>query len=88
MEEIKNVKNTEVNEGVEVEMTKSNEFITKVGNGIKKHGKKLLAGAIVGAVGLVGFMLGRKTGKDDEDFDYIELESDDVTDVDDSEDVD
>lgn len=85
MEAIKNVEVKEINGGEE-EMKGSNEFITKVGNGIKKHGKKLLVGAVVGAVGLVAFALGRKTGKDD-DFDYIELESDDVTDVSDSEDV-
>lgn len=53
-EEIKNVtEETMVEEAVEMVETKTN-FLTKVGSGVKKHGKKIaVAGAAVIGVGLL-----------------------------------
>lgn len=57
-------------EEVEEEM-KSKGFFTKAVAGLKKHGKKIAAGAVVAAVGFIGYALGSRS-KDDE------LESNDV----------
>ena len=51
--EIEKVETTEV-----VEETKQG-FLSKVGNGIKKHGKKILAIAGVAAAAAIGYALGK-----------------------------
>lgn len=47
---------------------------TKVGNFVKKHGKKIAAGAVVAGGAIIGYALGLKNGKtsanDDGDDDY------------------
>lgn len=54
-EEIKNVtEETMVGEAVEVVVEPKTNFLTKVGSGVKKHGKKIaVAGAAVIGVGLL-----------------------------------
>lgn len=64
-EEAKAVETVEV----DVEETKESKFKTamsKVGAGVKKHWKKIAAGAVVAAVGLICYNKGKES---DEDFD-------------------
>lgn len=64
-EEAKAVETVEV----DVEETKESKFKTamsKVGAGVKKHWKKIAAGAVVAAVGLICYNKGKGS---DEDFD-------------------
>ena len=49
----------EVEEFIEEE--KSEGLLTKAAKGLKKHGKKIAAVAVVGAVGLIGYALGSKS---------------------------
>lgn len=83
------IRNTEaMNEEVEVveevtEMKEESKFgkvVSTIGNGVKKHGKKVAIGAaVVGA-----FVLGKIVGGHDseyEEFDYDGTDSDDDTDV-------
>lgn len=77
------IKETEVKEEVVevVDDTCEEEktgIFSKVKNGIKKHGKKVAAVAILGTVGLIGYKLGSKSGDDTID-DY---DDDVVADVD------
>lgn len=48
-------------EVVDVEEETKEGFVTKAKAGIKKHGKKIAAVAVVGAVGLIGYALGSKS---------------------------
>ena len=66
---------TFVEEEEVIEETKSEGFLTKVKTGLKKHGKKLVAGAAVAAVGLIGYALGAKSkeGEDTIDADNYEV---------------
>ena len=87
-EEIKKVVETEeVVSDAEVEKvceSKAKGFISKVGAGFKKHGKKIAAGAVVLGIGAVGFALGKKrSGCDDCDFEPAGFD-DPADDVDDS----
>ena len=43
---------------------KKTGIFSKVKNGIKKHGKKVAAVAILGTVGLIGYKLGSRSGDD------------------------
>ena len=70
---------TFVEEEEVIEETKSEGFLTKVKTGLKKHGKKLVAGAAVAAVGLIGYALGAKSKEDEDaietdDYEVLELE--------------
>lgn len=59
MEEMKNVKIAENEE--EVKESKFKEFASKVGAGIKKHGKKVAAVAAIGTIGVIGYVLLKKS---------------------------
>ena len=82
VEEIEEVAEEEV---VETETKKS--FGSKIVDFGKKHGKKIVTGVAVAAVGMLGYALGRKSSGEDEDFtegdedpDYVELEEVDPAD--------
>lgn len=60
-------------------MEKKDGFFTKVGRFTKKHGKKLLVGALIAGAGVIGYNKGKKSLSNfEEDFDF---DSDDVNDV-------
>ena len=63
VEEIEEVAEEEV---VETETKKS--FGSKIVDFGKKHGKKIVTGVAVAAVGVLGYALGKKTHGEDEDF--------------------
>ena len=72
------VENEEITVNVVEKNSKLKEFGSKVKNGVQKHGKKVLKGAVViGATGL-GFALGSKFGKKDSDDYDCDYESSDV----------
>ena len=76
MSKNENVIEVEVNEAEEqvVETVKESK-LSKLGNGFKKHGKKIAAGAAVIAGGLICYALGKKThGGDDCDGYVSEVE--------------
>ena len=82
VEEIEEVTEEEV---VETETKKG--FGSKIVGFGKKHGKKIVTGVAVAAVGMLGYALGKKTHgedddftEDDEDLDYVELEEVDPAD--------
>ena len=53
------------------------KFASKVRNGLKKHGKKLAIGAGVAALGVVGYVLGRKSVLKYADCDVDDIDLDD-----------
>lgn len=67
--------NAQVEETVEVmeeEEVKESKFKNALNKGLdftKKHGKKIVTGVAVGAVGLVGYALGKKNSDDDDYYD-------------------
>ena len=63
VEEIEEVTEEEV---VETETKKS--FGSKIVGFGKKHGKKIVTGVAVAAVGMLGYALGRKSSGEDDDF--------------------
>ena len=82
VEEIEEVAEEEV---VETETKKS--FGSKIVDFGKKHGKKIVTGVAVAAVGVLGYVLGKKTHgedddftEDDEDLDCVEFDEVDPTD--------
>ena len=82
VEEIEEVTEEEV---VETETKKS--FGSKIVDFGKKHGKKIVTGVAVAAVGMLGYALGKKTHgedddftEDDEDLDCVEFDEVDPTD--------
>ena len=56
----------------ELEETESNGFLSKVKTGLKKHGKKIVAGAAVATVGLIGYALGSRS-KDVEESELVDI---------------
>ena len=82
VEEIEEVTEEEV---VETETKKS--FGSKIVDFGKKHGKKIVTGVAVAAVGMLGYALGKKTHgedddftEDDEDLDCVEFDEADPAD--------
>lgn len=84
-EEIKNI-NEETTEVAEVKESKVKGFVSKVGNGVKKHGKKIVAGVTIVGLGLAAYALGKKSvdvdcdndccGEDDTiDVEYSEIDA-------------
>lgn len=69
----------EVEEETEVKESKFKNFASKVGAGLKKHGKTILMIGVAGAVGAAGYVLGSKRFAND-DSEIIEGESVDVFD--------
>ena len=65
-EEMKNVEIEEV-ETEEVKESKIKGLTTKVGNGLKKHGKKVAVIAAGAAIGFIGYALGKKNKSGDSD---------------------
>lgn len=63
VEEIEEVAEEEV---VETETKKS--FGSRIVDFGKKHGKKIVTGVAVAAVGVLGYALGKKSSGEDEDF--------------------
>ena len=63
VEEIEEVTEEEV---VETETKKG--FGSKIVSFGKKHGKKIVTGVAVAAVGMLGYVLGKKTHGEDDDF--------------------
>lgn len=60
-------------------MEKKDGFFTKVGRFTKKHGKKLLVGALIAGAGVIGYNKGKKSLSNfEEDFDY---DSDETVDI-------
>ena len=86
--EINNIEEIEVMNEVEVAETEPKQKRgSKIVGWGKKHGKKIVAGVAVAAVGLLGYALGQKTvgaGGDvyDEDIDFENIEDDFVAEVD------
>lgn len=74
MEELEETRN-------DVEETEEG-LLVKAKNGFKKHGKKIAAGAVIGASVLIGYMLGHKSGNDD-DFEDEEDSESNIIDVED-----
>lgn len=77
-EEMKNVEIEEV-ETEEVKESKIKSLTAKVGNGLKKHGKKVAVIAAGAAIGFIGYALGSKHKSDDSDTvegDYYEVDTD------------
>lgn len=59
----------------QVEEETKEGFLTKAARGLKKHGKKIAAAAVIGTVGLIGYALGSRSNNDDLDVvDTYELE--------------
>lgn len=78
MENINNV--VEINEEeitmeAEVQETKTEGFMSKVVGGVKKHGKTILKGVVIGAVGLLAYGIGKKSGKIEVYEDYVDGET-------------
>ena len=65
IEEIKKENIEETVDAVEVKEVEVEKFVDKVKNGLKKHGKKIAAIAIVGAVGVIGYAIGHKAKPDE-----------------------
>lgn len=77
-EEMKNVEIEEV-ETEEVKESKIKGLTTKVGNGLKKHGKKVAVIAAGAAIGFIGYALGKKHKSGDSNTvegDYYEVDTD------------
>lgn len=69
----------DVNEVVEQEeVVESKGFLTKVRGAVKKHGKKVVTGVAIGAVGLIGYALGKglKGSDDSEENDWVDEAND------------
>lgn len=82
------IKNEELNEGVEVIMeeeetdeTESETKMDKFKAGLKKYGKKIAIGAGIVAVGIAGFILGKKSSSDDSYDETLEIGYDPNNDV-------
>ena len=67
VEEIEEVAEEEV-----VETETKQGFGSKIVGFGKKHGKKIVTGVTVVAVGILGYALGKKTNGEDEGDDYLE----------------
>ena len=67
VEEIEEVTEEEV-----VETETEQGFGSKIVDFGKKHGKKIVTGVAVAAVGMLGYALGKKTNGEDEGDDYLE----------------
>lgn len=67
--ENKIVENVEFMEAMETEPVeeataeKKPKMLTKIGKGVRKHGKKIIAGAVIALVGVVGYAIGKEFGK-------------------------
>lgn len=67
---------------VEAVTEKKSGFFTKVGGFVKKHGKKIAVGAVVGVIGgICGYAIGKK-GEDKTDTDLLTVDDGDIIDVD------
>lgn len=73
---INELENTEVTVEVKEGLGK------KVVNGVKKHGKKIAVGAGIAAAGVVGFLLGKRSSEDDDD--YVDIDDVEISDADES----
>ena len=87
----KEIKNVEVEETDVVETTvkenKAKGFIAKVGNGLKKHGKKVAVVAVGAAIGFIGYAFGSKHKADNPcEFD-CEISDSDVEEITDNNDL-
>lgn len=62
----KEIKNTEIEEGVDIDFIDVEEvetgFISKVKSVIKKNGKKIVAGAAIGVGMIAAYNLGKRSG--------------------------
>lgn len=71
----------EENEEFEVRVEEPKKgFLSKLGTGVKKHGKKIVVGAIVAGAAVAGFVLGQKKaakGDSGEDEDYCDFDYED-----------
>lgn len=65
IEEIKKENTEEVVDAEGVKEVEAEKFVDKVKTGLKKHGKKIAAVAIVGAVGVIGYAIGHKVKPDE-----------------------
>ena len=76
------VDTTEVAEMAETKESKIKSFGSKVKNGLKKNGKKIATGVVIGAVGLVAYALGASSKITDDEYDdnVIDGEAVEVTD--------
>lgn len=66
---------------VEAEETKEEKvgFLSKVGCFTKKHGKKLLIGALIAGAGVIGYNKGKKLADFDDDYDYDSTDDGDIS---------
>lgn len=88
MENNKMIEIEETEEVVEVAQESSaKKFFDKAYAGFKKHGKKIAGAAIIGAVGLAGYVLGKKSSGSDDYYDdgddvvTVEIEDNSVEDA-------
>ena len=61
-------------EGQVVE-TKAEGFVSKVVGGVKKHGKTILKGVGIAALGIIAYGIGKKSGKIEVYEDYADSET-------------
>lgn len=90
-EKLKN-ENVETEETIEEEEIivseekKAKGSLAKIGAGIKKYGKKVAVGVTIGAVGIIAYGLGKKSGGSSDDYsddsivdvDYSEVRGDET----------
>ena len=81
MEEIKTVKMDKLEETELAEVSEKEGLLVKAKAGVKKHWKKIAAGAAIGASVLIGYALGSKSGSDD--YEAEEDDEDNIIDIDD-----
>lgn len=79
MEELKDVIEMDENEVNEEACVTKEGLGSKIKAGLKKHGKKIVAGAAVLTCGIIGYALGKKSNEgyyDSEELDIIDLTPD------------
>lgn len=82
--EMNNIEEIEVIEEEVMETETKQKFGSKIVGFGKKHGRKIMTGVAVAAVGLLGYALGQKKS-DGEDEEYFEEDTDFESDVSDFE---
>lgn len=61
------------NQENEVEVVEKDGFWTKAKNVVTKHGKKIVGAVLLAGVGIVGYAIGKNSGKSSNDYDDLEI---------------